>query len=381
MGPAGLMAGSILLKQGFEVHFFDHKKSAGRKFLVAGNGGFNLTHSEKLDFFLEKYTHSFLQSAVQQFDNNAWINFLEKIGIQTFVGSSGKVFPIKGIKPIEVLTKWLEEIKRMGGIFHFSHKFIDFNEKEVTFRVNEKSINRSFDYLILAMGGSSWKKTGSTGEWKDLFQLKGIKCEPFESSNSGFEFENWEMMADLESRTMKNIEVSFGSTYKKGDIVISKYGLEGTPIYFVNKAYRDNKQEFLKIDFKPTKSLNEIQDVLTKSKNVTEGLKSLNLSKTMIQFIKIRTTKEEFSSPEILSETIKGMKLFPNSLRPIDEVISTIGGVSMDSITSKFKLINYQNIFVCGEMLNWDAPTGGYLIQGCVSSGFVVGNEITKHGK
>ena len=378
MGPAGLMAGTILLEKGFDVHFFDHKKAAGRKFLVAGHGGFNLTHSELIELFIEKFNHPFIQTAVKLFDNLAWIDFLEKIGIQTYVGSSGKIFPLKGIKPIEVLSAWMDRIINLGGILYFSHKFIDFSDKEVIFTKNTLEIKYNFDFLVLAMGGASWKKTGSTGDWKSILDQKEIACNTFEASNSGFELENWNVFSTLEGQTIKNIEIAYNSTKKMGDIIISSYGLEGTPIYFVNKEYRKGRNGYFTIDFKPTKTLDEIKEILNQSKNKTDGLKKLNLSKTVIQFIKLRTTKEDFSSSEIVAKNIKKMKFSPISLRPIDEVISTIGGVSMKSINDTFQLINYQNVFACGEMLDWDAPTGGYLIQGCVSTGFAVGNSISK---
>ena len=379
MGPAGLMAGTILLEQGFEVHFFDHKKAAGRKFLVAGHGGFNLTHSESIELFQEKYNHTYLKNAFHQFDNEDWRNWLQsKIGIETFVGSSGKIFPIKGIKPIEVLSNWLDKIISLGGKINYSHKLIDFSENKAIFSHIGNEINFSFDYLVLALGGASWKKTGSTGEWKELLDSKNIECTNFVSSNSGFEIEDWHKMAEMEGQTLKNTDTSFGSISRKGDVVISSYGLEGTPVYFVNKEFRENNSGFVSIDLKPTKTQEEIIEILLKSKNTTEGLKNLNLSKTAIQLLKKWTSKEDYSDVKILSSSIKKMRFKPTSLRPIDEVISTIGGISMESITEYFQLKNYPTIYCCGEMLDWDAPTGGYLIQGCVSSGFVVGKAISK---
>ena len=379
MGPAGLMAGTILLEQGFEVHFFDHKKAPGRKFLVAGHGGFNLTHSESIELFKDKYNHSFIKKSFLQFDNEEWRNWLQsKIGIETFVGSSGKIFPLKGIKPIEVLTNWLDKIISLGGKFHYSHKLIDFSEKYAVFSHNGNDVYFSFDYLVLALGGASWKKTGSTGEWKELLDSKNIECTNFEASNSGFEIEDWHKMADMEGQTLKNTDTSFGSISRKGDVVISSYGLEGTPVYFVNKEFRNNPSGYLFIDLKPTKSQEEIIEILQKSKNTTEGLKNLNLSKTAIQLVKKWTSKVDYSDAKILSSIIKKMRFKPTSLRPIDEVISTIGGISMESITENFQLKNYPTIYSCGEMLDWDAPTGGYLIQGCVSSGFAVAKAISK---
>ena len=376
MGPAGLMAGTTLLQAGFEVHFFDHKKAAGRKFLVAGHGGFNLTHSEDKHIFIEKYNHPFLKNAFLQFDNEEWRKWLQSIQIETYVGSSGKIFPIKGVKPIEVLTNWLTTIEKLGGYIHYSHKLIDFSEKEVVFQFEDKEVKHTFDYLVFAMGGASWKKTGSTGDWIDLLISKQIECVPFESSNSGFELENVDKLVSLEGQTLKNTDTSFGLISRKGDVVISSYGLEGAPIYYVNKAFRENREGQLSIDLKPIKNHEEIVKVLQKSKNTTEGLKALHLSKTAIQLIKIWTTKEEFSDLETLAKRIKKLQFKPTSLRPIDEVISTIGGISMNSITSEFQLKQYSNIYACGEMLDWDAPTGGYLIQGCVSTGYVVAKSI-----
>ena len=240
----------------------------------------------------------------------------------------------------------------------------------------------SFDFLVFALGGASWSKTGSIGTWLSLFERKGIICKLFEASNSGFEMPDWHKIADsLEGQTIKNCEVKFDNLQKKGDFVISKYGLEGTPIYYMNKAFRSNKNGCLFIDLKPTKTKEEITTILSKSKNITEGLKNLNLSKTAIQFVKLHTSKEEFSSPEQLSEMIKAMKFTPTSLRPIDEVISTIGGISMDAINPDFRLKNFEHIYTCGEMLDWDAPTGGYLIQGCVSSGHFVASTILREFK
>ena len=379
MGPAGLMAGTVLLEKGFEVHFFDHKKAAGRKFLVAGHGGFNLTHSEEKHFFKDKFNHTFIKEAFLEFDNIDFIDWLKKIGIETYIGSSGKIFPLKGIKPIDVLTNWLDKIILLGGKLHYSHKLVDFSDNELVLNFNNTEIRHSFDYLVLALGGASWKKTGSTGEWKEILQSKEIKCLPFESSNSGFEIEDWDKLSSLEGQTLKNIIVSYDAIIKEGDVVLSSYGLEGTPIYYLNKVYRENKNSNILIDLKPTKSKEEIIETLRKSKNNTEGLKKLKLSKTAIQFIKIWVSKEAFSNVEILSEAIKKLKFNPVSLRPIDEVISTIGGISIDSITNNFQIKTLPRIYSCGEMLDWDAPTGGYLIQGCVSTGYKVGIEIAKN--
>lgn len=376
MGPAGLMAGTVLLERGFDVHFFDHKKAAGRKFLVAGHGGFNLTHSEDKIVFLERYNHSFIQDAYLKFDNLAWQHFLEEIGIKTFIGSSGKIFPVKRIKPIEVLTNWLNKITSLGGVFHYTHSLIDFDEHKVVFSKEGTHINHTFDFLVLAMGGASWSKTGSTGNWIELLRNKEIECVPFEASNAGFDLYDWSKMVSLEGQRIKNCEIRLGDSTRLGDVVITKTGMEGTPIYFVNKEFRSNPKHELIIDLKPGKTQEEIQNVISNSRNTTEGLKNLNFSKTVIRLIKLHTSKEDFSSPEKLSFLLKNLHFKIEALRPIEEAISTVGGVSMNAINNLFQLKKFPRIFVCGEMLDWDAPTGGYLIQGCVSSGRIVGMAI-----
>lgn len=377
MGPAGLMAGSQLAKAGYEVHFYDHKKAGGRKFLVAGNGGFNLTHSEGIISFIEKYDKVLIQQAVKEFDNNDWRVFLEKeIKVPTFIGSSGKIFPEKGIKPITVLYNWLNYLIHYGATFHYEHSLLYFDSNSITLKYQGETIKQEFDYVIIALGGGSWKTTGSTAEWVDLFKSKKIDCVPLEASNSGFEINGWEKFKEIEGQTIKNVVVSHGEVAKEGDIVISSYGLEGTPIYYMNRSFRNNPKEALKIDLKPTKAIEEIKTVLATSKNFTEGLRKLKLSKGTIQFLKLFLSKEVFTSMEDLANSIKNLQITPQSLRPIDEVISTVGGVSMNEINSNFELKKIKDVYICGEMLDWDAPTGGYLIQACVASGNKVAQSI-----
>jgi uncharacterized flavoprotein (TIGR03862 family) len=377
MGPAGLMAGSQLAKAGNEIHFFDHKKAAGRKFLVAGNGGFNLTHSEEIISFIEKYDKALIQQAVKEFDNNDWRVFLEKeIKVPTFIGSSGKIFPEKGIKPITVLYNWLNYLIHYGATFHYEHSLLDFDSNSITLKHQGETIKHEFDSVIIALGGGSWKTTGSTAEWVDLFKSKKIDCLPLVASNSGFDINEWEKFKEIEGQTIKNVIVSHGEETKEGDIVISSYGLEGTPIYYMNRSFRNDPKESLKIDLKPTKTVEEIKTVLATGKNFTEGLRKLKLSKGTIQFLKLFLSKEEFISIEDLTNSIKNLQINPQALRPINEVISAAGGVSMNEINTNFELKNIQGVYICGEMLDWDAPTGGYLIQACVASGYKVAQSI-----
>lgn len=378
MGPAGLMAGTRLLELGYSVSFYDHKKAAGRKFLVAGNGGFNLTHSEDFERFKTRYSDLNIEAALNLFTRDNWVDFLNNsIKIPTFTGSSGKIFPIKEIKPITVLYNWLNYIQHLGGQLYYEHELIDFKNNHVTFKTNtEENIKVNSDYIIFALGGGSWSVTGSTGKWLSLFTNKRITTKPFESFNSGYELNDWEKNKSLAGGIVKNVIVKLGDFQKEGDIVFTDYGIEGTPIYWSNQAFKNSSSKQLSLDLKPTLSLTEIETILTKAKNISEGLKKLKLSKTIINYFKINLSKKEYTTVNFVAQLIKSLTFTIKDIRPIDDVISTKGGVK--TINENLSLLNYPNIFCCGEMLNWSAPTGGYLIQGAVSTGYYVASEIEK---
>lgn len=379
MGPAGLMAGTRLLELGYSVSFYDHKKAAGRKFLVAGNGGFNLTHAEDYQLFKSRYSGIDIENSLALFTRDQWVDFLNKtLKISTFIGSSGKIFPTKEIKPITVLYNWLNYIQHLGGKLFYKHSLIDFKDNLVTFETNSSLVNIQADNIILALGGGSWKITGSTGEWLNLFKRKEILIKLFEPSNSGYSLANWEKNNSLAGGIVKNVVVQLDDFKKEGDIVFTDYGIEGTPIYWSNEAYRKSNSNELTLDLKPTLNIEEIHKILNHSKNITEGFKKLKLSKTIINYFKINLSKEDYTDINLLAQLIKNLTFKIDNLRPLDDVISSIGGVGKESLNENFSLKEYPTIFCCGEMLDWDAPTGGYLIQGCVSTGYFVGNEIDK---
>lgn len=376
-GPSGLMAGTVLAENGWNVTFFDHKKAPARKFLVAGHGGFNLTNIDILSSFTEKFDQQQIKDAVTNFTNETFRLFLEKIGIETYAGSSGKVFPIKGIKPIMVLTKWLEYLEKFEVHFQYEHKLVDFSSEEIIVGCRDEIKTLAFSEIILALGGASWTKTGSTGEWMELFRQKNIICNSFQSSNSGVVFQNGFDLMQLEGQYIKNCKVFSSSFERLGDITITKTGLEGAPIYALNKEFRIGTSVF--IDFKPTLDIDKIIKAISLAKNNTEGMRKLKLSKTAIAFLKRMLDKEDFKNPEIVAKSIKKMEIPFSTFHSIDEVISTIGGVSFESVLPTFELSNVSNVYCVGEMLDWDAPTGGYLIQACVSSGYFAGKSIVNH--
>ena len=373
-GPAALMAGTVLLEKGCKVVFFDQKKAVARKFLVAGNGGFNLTNDEELEKFVCHYNTEKIKDSVRSFNNTDFRFFLSKIGIETFVGSSGKIFPLKGIKPIEVVKAWQDHLIHLGAIFKMEHVLKDFSECELIFEHNGNLITHMFDHSIFALGGSSWSITGSDGNWLKLFSEKEIQCKKFEASNSGFELFGHDYLRDFAGKTIKNCKVFSENEEKFGELVITEYGIEGPPIYALNGYYREGKTIY--IDFKPSMSESLIADKLQKAKNISEGLRDLKLPKVVIAWLKHDLNKEDYQNKIKLAEIIKNFQLNVSNLRPIEEVISTIGGVEMNAINDSFQLKMFPKSYCIGEMLDWDAPTGGYLIQGCVSSGYVAAKSI-----
>ncbi len=374
-GPAGLMAAQTLAEKGYKVQIFEQNKAAARKFLVAGHGGFNLTHSEELETFIQKYDAPEIRNIVKSFDNKSVVNWLSDLGITTYTGSSGKIFPTKNFKPIQVLKAWLDRLEQLGVTIHYDHTFIDFTVDAVTLRNREKEITVQYSKLILAMGGGSWKKTGSDAKWVNILRSKNITITPLASANSGYNTDS--RFHQLQGQYLKNIKISFDGNDKIGEVVFTKYGIEGSPVYYLNRFTRPHQFPLiLEIDLKPRLTEAEISEQLSKADKISPILKrQLKLSTTAINLLKT-LDKENYTNNKKLPGMIKRFSIEVLSLRPIDEVISTAGGVAFSALNSKLELKDYPNVFCAGEMIDWEAPTGGYLLQACFSTGFWVANEI-----
>jgi uncharacterized flavoprotein (TIGR03862 family) len=373
-GPAGLMAATQLLKSDCEIILLDQKASVGRKFLVAGDGGFNLTHSETPSEFREKYDSEWIKKAIRQFSNKDWIKFLKQIGIETKVGSSGKIFPTDEIKPIQVLNAWKEFLAPKVE-FVLNTRFLNFDGKQLEVERDGKTEKLDFDYLVLALGGRSWPVTGSDGAWVPIFEQKGIEMNELQASNSGLVlYDNW--IESLDGKILKNIQTTCGNQTCSGDLTITNYGVEGKPAYAINGALRKMEKPIFKVDFKPQMTSDKVYEILKKAKNPSQGLKELKLGEVAIFWIKNFVSKGRFLDPKELTKAIKEFPIGIKGFRPIDEVISCAGGIIDSEISESGELNQFPNVFVAGEMIDWDAPTGGYLIQGCVSSGYVAGKTI-----
>jgi hypothetical protein len=383
-GTASLFLAAFLDTDIFDVTIFEKNTTLGRKFLVAGDGGFNLTHSEELATFKSKYTPpSFLDNALDKFSNADLRTWMQSIGIPTFVGSSGRIFPKKGIKPIQVLKCIEAHLKEKNVQFKFNKTFTGWNE-ENALAFNSNEIVTS-DYTVFAVGGASWKVTGSDGSWLSIFKQKEIETLPFQPANCAYEI-NWndKFIQNNEGKPLKNISISFQNKTQKGEAVITKFGIEGNAIYGLSpgiQALLTSKNEaMVYVDFKPTIDLPTLLEKLTHSNsNITTLLKEkLKLSRTIIDLIKITLTKEEFLDLPILAKFIKKFPLEITAAATIDEAISTSGGISLNAINSEFGIKKIENHFCIGEMLDWNAPTGGYLIQACASMGVYLAGSLNE---
>jgi uncharacterized flavoprotein (TIGR03862 family) len=382
-GAAALMLAASLHTEKYTVSIYEKNAALGRKFLVAGDGGFNLTHSENINDFTKRYTPaSFLQKAIQSFTNNDFIDWLHHIGIPTFVGTSNRIYPIKGMKPIEVLQAFIKILKDNNVIIHTKYNWTGWNENGHLIFENKEPIKT--DIVLFALGGASWKVTGSTGEWLPLFTNKNIKTLPFQASNCAY-YINWkeEINKIYEGKPLKNIAITCNDNTKKGEVVITKNGLEGGAIYALSPQIRNQlntlEKAIIFMDLKPNFSINQITKKLQEkgNKSITDTLKNvIKLSSASIGLLKCYVTKMEFNNMEILASKIKHIPIEITGAAPIDEAISTVGGIAIEEVNENFELLKLPNHYVIGEMLNWDAPTGGYLLQACMSVGHYVATHL-----
>jgi uncharacterized flavoprotein (TIGR03862 family) len=384
-GPSAMLLAAHLDSNLFDVTIYEKNKAFGRKFLVAGKGGFNLSHSENLPDFISRYTPSeFITDAINCFSNSDLRDWLSSINIPTFIGSSKRIYPEKGIKPIEVLTAILDDLKQKSVQLKSEQNWLGWNDNnELIF---ESGTSIKSDITIFSLGGSSWEKTGSDGTWTKYFSNKNINIIPFEASNCAYQI-NWksEFLDKNEGKPLKNISISCKNNSKKGEIVITEFGIEGGAIYALSPEIRNqinkNKKAKITIDLKPSLSLEEIQSKLKPDKITQQLVKSLKLEKSKIDLLKTYLSKEDFLNTNTLANTIKNFPLEIIGNSPIEKAISTVGGIDLKEIDTNFELRKLKKNYIIGEMLDYDAPTGGYLLQSCFSMGVYLAKHLNKtHG-
>ena len=378
-GPAALMLACSLDNDTYEISVYEKNAALGRKFLVAGKGGFNLTHSEELESFLNRYhPKEFIAPFITQFTNTDFRNWLQGIGIETYVGSSKRIFPKKGTKPIEVLQAIEKELEKNQVTIHYSHTWTGWKNDELQFEHKQTILTIKPDITVFALGGGSWKVTGSDGGWLNYFNDKHISTLPFVPSNCAYQIKwNKELLKLIEGQALKNGEFKCGPISKKGEAVLTQFGIEGSGIYALSQPIREqllaNQTASIKVDFKPELSEIQIQRRLEDHSHLSmkDNLeKNLHLTPTQIYLLKFATTKEQYHSPAILSKLIKAYPLTLTDFAPIDDAISTVGGIALTEVNEHLELTKLLNHYCIGEMLDWDAPTGGYLLQTCFSMGY-----------
>jgi len=387
-GPAALMLAATLDEKLFDVTIYEKNFAPARKFLVAGDGGFNLTHSEETEQFITRYTPpSFLEESIRSFTNTDLCYWLKQIGIDTYTGTSKRIFPVKGIKPIDVLNAILNELKNKHVQIKTKHEWKGWSDKnELIIQHNDKDIFVKADIVVFALGGASWAKTGSDGSWVNLFQKKGVGVIPFQPSNCAYQIK-WDekILKQAEGKVLKNIAITCDGVEKKGEVVITKFGIEGGAVYGLSPQIRKQLSETIAatifIDLKPSLSVDAIKSkfIHKRDKTLTTILKEdLNLSPVQVTLLKSSLNKEEFIHIDILADKIKKLPLLISAMAPIDEAISTVGGIALNEVDKYFQLKKMPNHFAIGEMLDWDAPTGGYLLQACFSMGYYLGKNINQ---
>ena len=387
-GPTGLMAAYILSRNNFNVTIYDRKPTLGRKFLLAGRGGLNITHSECKEEFLKKYgkAANIFEKILENFSQKNLMDFCEMLGEKTFIGSSGRAFP-KSFKASPLLRSWLYKLKNQDVKMRNNHDWIGWDDNKLIFKTETTNIIVDPNITLLALGGLSWPKLGSDGSWIKILKKDDIKISKIQPTNCGF-FVKWSNIFKnrFAGYPLKSIELSFKDQKIKGEFIITKEGIEGGVIYSISSMLRENINEMgyaeVIIDLKPDFSIKKIRHLLLKPKlklSTTNYLrKTLNLSDVAIGLLMEFKNKEGKYNQQIsnLAHTIKSYKIILDKPFSIDRCISTAGGISFKSINKDFTLINKPNTYVAGEMLDWEAPTGGYLLQACISNGAFVANNI-----
>ncbi len=411
-GPAGLMAAETIASQqrqntSIEVHVYDAMPSVGRKFLLAGRGGLNLTHAENQGRFLKRFTSqettspSLLLNAIKAFDADALVAWTNALGITTFVGSSGRVFP-HDMKAAPLLRAWLVRLKAQGVQLHARHRLdgielqpsVGLGDLKVKLKLlnQDLPLNITADACVLTLGGASWAKLGSNGAWVPWLQNLGISIAPLEAANCGFSCDLSPHLTDrYAGAAIKNCALSLPTTSEeinsqKGEFVLTTKGFEGQLIYALSGSIREQIKAHghatVMLDLKPDKTVDEIIQKLSAargSKSTAKHLQNtLNIQGVQAALLYEFTSKLQLQSVTQLAKTIKNLPIRFNGSNPIDEAISSAGGIHFSELSDDFMLKKLPQVFAAGEMLDWEAPTGGYLLSACFATGKAAGCGVLK---
>lgn len=387
-GPAGLMAAEVLSASGAQVHVYDAMPSVGRKFLLAGRGGLNLTHSEPFDAFMSRFGERRVQlePMLAQFGPQQVREWAGGLGIETFVGTSGRVFPTD-MKAAPLLRAWLHRLRAAGVQFHMRHRWVGegaFDLASLRFETPAGEVTASADAVVLALGGASWARLGSDGAWALWLRAAGVDVAPLQPANCGFDGSGWSehFSSRFAGQPFKSVAISFTDSHgrsfaRKGEFVATATGIEGSLIYAASALLRDEIAEkgsaTLLLDLLPDRSAEQVLAAVKHprgARSLSSHLKSrLGLEGIKAGVLHEALSREAMHDPVQLAATIKAVPLKLVAARPIDEAISTAGGVRFDALDAQLMSKALSGVFAAGEMLDWEAPTGGYLLTASMASG------------
>jgi uncharacterized flavoprotein (TIGR03862 family) len=385
------MAAEVLSRHGIAVRLFDAMPSVGRKFLMAGKGGMNITHSEPYDLFLSRYggRQARIKPLLDRFGPEALRQWLKDLGIDTFVGTSGRVFPTD-MKAAPLLRAWLHRLRHQGVEFHMRHRWTGWaGESTDTLCFDTPAGERRVPSpaVILALGGASWPQLGSTGAWAPLLQERGVPVEPFKPANCGFQtgwsehFRRRFAGAPLKPVALKFVTREGKVISRTGEVVVTQDGIEGSLIYAVSSFLRDaiavSGEAIIELDLMPSRDLGDLIGRLSRPQgklSLSNHLrKCLGLQGVKAALLRERVPASELKEPARLGAALKGLKVRLTASSPIQEAISCAGGVPFEALTEHLMIKNLPGVFCAGEMLDWEAPTGGYLLSACFAGGRAAG--------
>jgi uncharacterized flavoprotein (TIGR03862 family) len=393
-GPAGLMAAEVLAQGGTSVTVYDAMPSAGRKFLMAGRGGLNLTHSEPLPQFLARYREAapHLQAAIDAFPPNALREWSEALGQETFVGSSGRVFP-KAFKASPLLRAWLRRLDSLGVKLVLRHRWTGWDEHgRLRFQTSDGPRTEEAAATVLALGGASWPRLGSDGSWVETLSAKGVNISRLRPANSGFTVAWSDIFRDrFEGQPLKGVALTSGQNTVRGEAIVTRAGIEGGAIYALSADLREaidsSGRAILHIALRPDLETNDLIAKLSTPRgkqSLSNFLrKAASLSPVAIGLLQEAAAKASGAalpslSPADLARLINAVPIELTGTAPIARAISTAGGISFDELDPDYMLRRLPGVFAAGEMLDWEAPTGGYLLQASFATGGAAGRGVLK---
>ncbi len=387
-GPAGLMAAEVISAQGIKVDLYDSMSSLGRKFLMAGKSGLNITHSDPFDVFASRYgkRRQQIEPLLKAFGSEQLRAWVHGLGIETFVGTSGRVFPV-GMKASPLLRAWLTRLNASGVTFHLRHKLTGIlPDKSLHFITPDGDVTVKADAVILALGGGSWRRLGSDGAWVEWLSQAGVKVEPLLPSNCGFDV-NWSAIfkEKYDGNPIKSVVLSAVDFRQQGEFIVTKEGVEGSLVYAASAMLRNeiasHGKAVMQLDLAPDKTEAQLMERLSKprgSRSMASHLeKTVGMKGVKAGLLREFVPKDAFTESR-LAFYIKNLPVTLVATRPLDEAISSAGGVTFESLDENLMLKNLPGVFCAGEMLDWEAPTGGYLLTACFASGFAAGHGALK---